>query len=204
MYEGLYERIERIVAALMRFSADDLALRLSDDLPARVSAFAGSDAFLSGVPFAQAAAAAVSALFVSVLIFAVLKKRGLAAAAAAPAPVEAATASVPAAAAAPLRARWDGVLSHLDSPRESDWKVALLEADKLADDALARAGFPGDTFGDRLTNIRPGDLASLDGLWWAHRVRNRLAHEADYFLRYTEARQAVAYFEQALTELRLI
>ena len=45
---------------------------------------------------------------------------------------------------------------------------------------------------------------SLDGVWWAHKVRNRLAHEMDYFLRYTEARQAVGYFEAALAELQLI
>jgi hypothetical protein len=72
------------------------------------------------------------------------------------------------------------------------------------DDALSRAGFPGESFGDRLTNIQPGTLLALDGLWWAHRIRNRLAHEMDYFLRYTEARQAVAYYEQALAELQLL
>lgn len=104
----------------------------------------------------------------------------------------------------PLRAQWDMVRVHMDSPREADWKVAVLEADKLVDDALARAGFAGGTFGDRLTNIKPGDLVSLDGLWWAHRIRNRLAHESDYFLRYTEARQALSYFEAALNELHLI
>jgi hypothetical protein len=103
-----------------------------------------------------------------------------------------------------LRGRWDAIAHHLDSPREADWKVAVIEADKLVDDALAKAGFPGETFGDRLSNIQPGTLLSLDGVWWAHKVRNRLAHETDYFLRYTEAKQAVGYFEAALAELQLL
>lgn len=103
-----------------------------------------------------------------------------------------------------LRGRWDAILKYLDSPREAEWKVAVIEADKLADDAMAKAGFSGDTFGDRLSNIQSGALLSLDGVWWAHKIRNRLAHESDYFLRYTEARQAIGYYEAALAELHLL
>ncbi len=103
-----------------------------------------------------------------------------------------------------LRNRWNELCKHLESTHEAQWKMAVIEADKLVDDALVKSGFPGDTFGDRLSNIQPGTLLSLDGIWWAHKVRNRLAHEVDYFLRYTEARQAIGYFEAALSELKLI
>jgi hypothetical protein len=104
----------------------------------------------------------------------------------------------------PLAKPWERVLGHLDSPREAEWKLAVMEADKLADSALASAGFPGASIGERLTNASAGQLVSLDGLWWAHKIRNRVAHEMDYFLRYTEARQAIGYYEQALNELRAI
>lgn len=110
---------------------------------------------------------------------------------------------VPAPAGA-LRDRWNQLLTNMESTHESQWKAAVIEADTLVDDALAKAGYPGATFGDRLSNIEPGNLLSLDGVWWAHRIRNRLAHEADFFLRYTEARQAVGYYEAALTELQLL
>lgn len=104
----------------------------------------------------------------------------------------------------PLKPQWVRVLAHLDSPREADWKLAVIEADKLAERALSAAGFAGAGLGEKLMNIAPGNLITLDGLWWAHKVRNRLAHEMDYFLRYTEARQAIGYYEQALNELRAI
>lgn len=139
-----------------------------------------------------------------IMFFTMLKIRALK-----PAPTVAA--AEPVAEAAPvasaggaLRKQWERIAAHLDSPRETDWKVAVMEADKLADDALQRAGFAGATFGDRLAAIQPGTLRSLDGLWWAHKIRNRLAHEVDYFLRYTEAKQAVGYIEATLAELNLI
>lgn len=148
-------------------------------------------------------AAMLSIVFASILGYVAIKRRQLSS----PAPEAAATPDSPAPAApasGALRGRWDGILGHLDSARENDWKLAIVEADKLVDLALKQAGFPGDTFGDRLTNIPTGALISLDGLWWAHRVRNRVAHEMDYFLRYTEARQAVSYYEAVLAELQLI
>lgn len=144
----------------------------------------------------------LSVLFGAFILFVVIQRRALKA--------QSGTETVSPAGAPPpvpagiLRDRWNAVLAHLDSPKESDWKLAVIEADTLVDDALARAGFPGVTFGDRLSNISPGGLTTLDGVWWAHKIRNRLAHEVDYFLRYTEARQAVGYFEAALAELQLI
>jgi hypothetical protein len=104
----------------------------------------------------------------------------------------------------PMRGQWNRVLGHLDSPREQDWKVAVIEADKLMDLALAQSGYPGAGMGERLANMGPGGLASFDGLGWAHGVRNRLAHQVDYFLRYSEAKQAIGYYEQALNEINAI
>lgn len=144
----------------------------------------------------------VSVVFVLIIVFIAVRMRELKAGqnSSAVQPVQS-DEVVPAGA---LRNKWDGIVAHLDSPRESDWKIALLEADTLVDDALSKAGFAGETFGDRLSNIHPGTLLSLDGVWWAHKVRNRLAHETDYFLRYTEARQALGYYKATLAELHLI
>ena len=146
--------------------------------------------------------AMVSAVFAILIVAAVAKIRAAGEIAAAAVPV---TGPMPASSpTGPLRVRWESILAHLDSPQEAEWKVAVMEADKLVETALAQAGFMGESFGDRLMAIAPGTLASLDGLWWAHKVRNRLAHELDYFLRYTEARQAIGYYEQTLTELQVI
>jgi hypothetical protein len=203
----IYAHIDRALSIVFRAFAEDRISRALDTSAARVVTFWQTDPTVAwGVSGAQIAAAIISAIFAFIIVIAHLHKKALTTAP----PVFSADAvagessmtsgHVPGA----LQQRWSEIRGHLDSPRESEWKIAVLEADKLVDDSLARAGFSGGSFGDRLTNIAPGVLVSLDGLWWAHKIRNRLAHEMDYFLRYTEAKQAVAYYEQALNELQLI
>ena len=102
------------------------------------------------------------------------------------------------------QSRWEEVTRHLESPREAEWKFAVVEADKLADMILKEAGFPGETMGDRLSSIEKGQLANLDNLWEAHKIRNKLVHDVNYFLRHAEARRAVELYEVALRELQAL
>lgn len=104
----------------------------------------------------------------------------------------------------PFVAKWGEVMRHMDSAKEAEWKFAVIEADKLVQDALHRGQFPGDTMGEKLMNIQSGTLISLEGLWEAHKVRNRIAHDLDYFLRYSEAKKAIEQFEATLRELGAI
>ena len=101
-------------------------------------------------------------------------------------------------------ARWDEIEKHINSTREAEWKFAVIEADKLVDELLKGAGFQGDTMGDRLMNIQPGQLITLQNLWEAHKIRNRLVHDTNYFLRYTEAKRAVGLYEKTLKELEAL
>ena len=94
-------------------------------------------------------------------------------------------------------------MRHIDSPREGEWKFAIIEADKLVDDQL-KTRFAGETMGERLMNIDKTKLLTIDGLWEAHKVRNRLAHDTNYFLRHAEAVRAIRLFEQTLKELEAI
>lgn len=100
------------------------------------------------------------------------------------------------------QSKWEEVLRHLDSNREAEWKFAIIEADKLVDDLLKSAGYLGDTMGERLMNIEKGQFLSLEGLWEAHKIRNKLVHDTNYFLRYAEARRAVGQYENALREIQ--
>ena len=100
--------------------------------------------------------------------------------------------------------KWQEITRHLESTREAEWKFSIIEADKLVDDILKQAGFLGDTMGERLVNIDKSQLLSLGGLWEAHKIRNKLVHDTNYFLRYAEARQAIKLYEEALRELQAI
>lgn len=200
-----YERIPEIVIdtvrSLYRVSYVDTQYAST----ARLFDFIDTNSQLATIKLLLSQLALVlSVVFAAFIVFVAIQRRSLKAqaeSAAVSGAVAQESAPVP---TGQLRDRWNAILAYLDSGREADWKLAVMEADTLVDDSLARAGYPGATFGDRLSNIQPGTLLSLDGVWWAHKIRNRLAHEVDYFLRYTEARQAVGYFEAALSELQLI
>ena len=110
----------------------------------------------------------------------------------------------PSPASSGVNARWEEVQRHITSTREAEWKFAVIEADKIVDDTLKNAGFPGETLGERLMNIQPGQLITLQNLWEAHKIRNRLVHDTNYFLRYSEAKRAVGLYERTLKELHAI
>lgn len=108
------------------------------------------------------------------------------------------------AAGGPWQARWEEIQRHIESTKEAEWKFAVIEADKLVEDALDKAGFGGQTMSERLNNIAPGQFQNLDNLWEAHKIRNRLAHDVNYFLRYAEAKRAIKLFEETLKELQVL
>jgi hypothetical protein len=100
-----------------------------------------------------------------------------------------------------LTGRWAEIMEHMRSERETEWKLAVIEADNLIDDVLAKAGFPGDTMGERLTSMRHEQLLALSGVWKAHLLRNKIVHETDYSPRYQEIHEALKYYQAALEEL---
>ncbi len=103
----------------------------------------------------------------------------------------------------PLKDQWNDILRHIDSIHEGEWKFAVIEADTIVDNVLKNY-FPGDTMGDRLMNIDKTKLLSIDDLWEAHKIRNHLAHDPNYFLRHAEALRAVRLFESTLKELGIL
>lgn len=104
----------------------------------------------------------------------------------------------------PLYSRWQEIKKHSDSLREAEWKFAIIEADNLVDGVLKKLGYSGETMGERIQFIDRHEVPSLENLWQAHRLRNRLVHEPDYKLRREEMERAVRNYETTLKELGAI
>jgi len=99
---------------------------------------------------------------------------------------------------------WKKILAKGASLDENERKFAIIAADTLIEKILNLAGYTGENLGERLKKIEPSDLDSLNDLWEAHKVRNRIAHEADYKLTKEDAAYALKNFESALRELEYI
>ena len=101
--------------------------------------------------------------------------------------------------------RWEEVMRHLDAENPNDWKIAIIEADIMLEDALEKAGFPGNTTGERLKSGSPETFKTLDDAWKAHRVRNSIAHARDDFVLTKKiAKETLLQYQRVLTEFKVI
>ncbi len=100
--------------------------------------------------------------------------------------------------------RWARIVNHLNSENESDWRLAVLEADLILEDMLKNMGYVGETIGDKLKNIEKSDFNTINEAWEGHRVRNLIAHEGgDFTITNREARRVVALYEKVFKEFHL-
>lgn len=82
-------------------------------------------------------------------------------------------------------------------------KLAIMEADTLLDSGLKSMMMPGDTLGERL-KVACYKYPKLQNVWWAHKLRNQLAHEASFQISAREAARAMDEFERALKTLNVL
>ena len=102
-------------------------------------------------------------------------------------------------------ATWQDIRERLLSNNDSDWKLAIIEADIYLDKILDSKGFHGDTTSDKLKQVTPDKLPSVQMAWQGHMIRNRIAHDgAAFVLTMPEARRLLSYFEVVFTDLGVI
>jgi len=100
-----------------------------------------------------------------------------------------------------INKKWSKLLERIKSGDERDLRLAIIEADSLVDEILKEHGHPGQDMGERLKSIHPSEMDNLNDLWEAHKVRNRLAHEADFHLPIDEAKKIIGIYHKTIEEL---
>lgn len=99
-----------------------------------------------------------------------------------------------------IRKAWSDVEDLMGRNDEMSARLAVMHADAVLDKALQARHFPGDRFATRL-QFAQRKYTGLRKVWWAHKLRNDLAHEPDRVMKMGEARKAIAAFKTALKEL---
>lgn len=83
---------------------------------------------------------------------------------------------------------------------KSTWPLAVIDADKLLDDALKRLHYKGKTMGERLVSAQR-DIADNDGVWFGHKLRNRLVHESNVKLTEKVVKEALMGIRSAMKDI---
>lgn len=80
-------------------------------------------------------------------------------------------------------------------------KNDILEADKLLDFILGKYGFHG-SLGEKLKKAERL-FSDKNGVWFAHKMRNKFAHELSFSPSEFEFRKALESFRRALLDLKI-
>jgi len=99
---------------------------------------------------------------------------------------------------------WQAIKNRLKSENSSQYKAAILEADKIADDILSKVGYKGKNIAERLEQVKPGQLENVEDLRSAHEVRNRIIYEKDFTIDEKGAENIIKIYENLLKELDYI
>jgi hypothetical protein len=103
-----------------------------------------------------------------------------------------------------VKKEWEAIAKRLTSKDEANYKLSVIEADKLLDTVLKKLTIPGETMGERLKAIPRSQLPSLDNVWQAHRLRNHLVHTTEFVLTEGKSKQAIDIYKQAFIELKVL
>ena len=93
--------------------------------------------------------------------------------------------------------------SRLQKENPASYTLSIIEADKLLDKALMEVGLVGKTMGDRLKKSN-GRFSDINAVWHAHKLRNAIAHDADFEIGFMQAKNALSTYKQALKDLGAI
>lgn len=87
----------------------------------------------------------------------------------------------------------------IDEKMRRDPKHAVIEADILLDFVLQKRGYIG-SLGEKLKKAER-EFSDIDGVWNAHKLRNRAAHEVEFVVSEAQAKSALNAIKKALWDL---
>ena len=100
--------------------------------------------------------------------------------------------------------RWKYILTLVESPNDSDWRIAIIEADSLLEESFKEKDLIGDTMSELLEDAKSNGYPSIQSAWDAHIVRNRIAHEGQEFsLTQVEARRVIKLYQNIFEDLNI-
>lgn len=101
------------------------------------------------------------------------------------------------------QAKWLEIENSVSRNNAASWQLAIMNADKLLDQALRDRRFKGQTMGERMKSAN-SLWKNANHVWSAHKIRNQLAHEVSAEINYDTTLRSLSAFKQALKDLGAI
>lgn len=98
---------------------------------------------------------------------------------------------------------WKQIQLRLASQDSQQWKIAILEADKILDEILKMSGYLG-SIDNKLALITSAQLSNIEEIKTVHRIREQIGQDPTYEISQESAAQALEIYKKAFIELNLI
>lgn len=98
--------------------------------------------------------------------------------------------------------KWDDI-SKMYQNSENRYVEAIIEGDKLLDEALKQRKYEGRTMGERMVSANR-TFKDPDMVWNSHKLRNKIVHETNIKVTKKHASYALRGFRKGLKDLEVL
>jgi hypothetical protein len=99
---------------------------------------------------------------------------------------------------------WKKIMKKMDTGIESEYKLAIIEADTLLDDMLKFMGYTEETTEKKVEKLTSIDISNINELREVRKVRNFVIQDPDYKLTEDKAREVLKVYEDSFKSLGFV
>jgi len=103
-----------------------------------------------------------------------------------------------------LEKPWSKISKKLSTEKESEYKLAVIEADSLLDEMLEKSGYYGKNLEERIKQTSSVVISNRQEVLDANKIRNNILADPDYSLDLDQAKKILEIYRKALTDLGLL
>jgi len=97
--------------------------------------------------------------------------------------------------------QWNKIKKRSESGAESDYKLAIIDADDFLSEVLDNRGYDSDNFEENVRKAGKLIPSILDDVLRAHEVRNSIVYNPDYKLSVEEGKKILETYESAVNNI---
>lgn len=100
--------------------------------------------------------------------------------------------------------KWENIKKNSRSEDVSKAKIAMIEADLMFGETLEKIGYKGKDTGERIAEVKSGQLIGLEEAKYAHEVFKKIVRNSSHEINVAEIQMALEGYEKVFRGLELL
>ncbi len=100
-----------------------------------------------------------------------------------------------------LTKRWKKIMTRIETGSESEYKLAIIEADDFLNETLRKRGYIGKSFEEQIQKVEKFQLSNKDEILENHKIRNSIVYDPDYKLDLEQAKKTLEVYQRTIQNI---